>query len=113
MADTDFIQQQINELQNITSGLESRVSEAITRVDNNQLMLQKLIDSEQTRAAQHDRIERTVLSMRAEMPTVQSIDDILSTGLAIRAAKTLMVATGLVFTGFVAYLFELFKGPPS
>lgn len=112
MQSPEFIQGQINELQQATAGMDVKIDNALERVDSNQQLLEKVLAMSQDRAAQHDRIERLVLSLRASMPTEASIDAVLSKGLAVRATKVMMGSVAVLFTGFIAYVFDFFKSGP-
>ena len=108
-----FIQQQINDLQTARDEMGVRMTNVESKIDSVESLLKDMITIQRDKKEQNDRIEKSLLSMREAMPTEQSIDAILSRGLALRAAKLLIAGVGIVFTGYVAYVFGLFKGPHS
>jgi len=87
MSDEHFAQQQINDLQVAATRLEATVINALERIDVNQALLHKLIETDTANREQQARIESALKGIQASVLTNEQIDSILSAGLATRVVK--------------------------
>ena len=99
-----FEQQQINDLQVAATKLEATVMNALERVDVNQALLHKLIETDTANREQQARIESALTGIQASVLTNEQIDSVLSAGLARRVVK----GVGIIMVAGVAAGFAWF-----